>query len=93
MDSRSYKMKDNINPSHYQQGDIEVIDFILDQNMSYIEGNIIKYVCRYKFKNGLEDLNKAKWYLESLITSQEQQQWMHESTMTTLTSEERKASE
>lgn len=90
MDSRSYKMKDNINPSHYQQGDIEVIDFILDQKMSYIEGNIIKYVCRYKFKNGLEDLNKAKWYLECLITSQEQQQWMHESSTTTLTSEERR---
>mgnify|MGYP000849780291 CR=1 FL=1 len=55
-----------INPSHYRQGNIEVIDFILDQKFNYLEGNIIKYVSRYKFKNGIEDLNKAKWYLDLL---------------------------
>jgi len=59
--------KDNINPDHYKQGNIEVIDFILDQQMSYLEGNIIKYVSRYKDKNGLEDLHKAQWYIEELI--------------------------
>ena len=56
-----------INPKHYKQGNIEVIDFILDQKFSYLEGNIIKYVSRYKYKNGLEDLKKAQWYLERLI--------------------------
>jgi hypothetical protein len=56
-----------INPSHYKQGDIEVIDFILDQKFNYLEGNIIKYVSRYKTKNGLEDLKKAEWYLRELI--------------------------
>jgi len=58
-----------INPQHYQQGSIEVIDFILDQSFSYLEGNIIKYVARYKYKNGLEDLKKAQWYLERLINA------------------------
>tara|TARA_S200002703_G_scaffold137805_2_gene127800 strand:- start:90 stop:341 length:252 start_codon:yes stop_codon:yes gene_type:complete len=58
--------KDNINPDHYKRGDIEVIDFILDQNFNYLEGNIIKYVSRYKDKNGLEDLKKAQWYLNRL---------------------------
>ena len=58
-----------INPPHYQQGSIEVIDFILDQNFNYLEGNIIKYVSRYKYKNGLEDLKKAHWYLERLINA------------------------
>ena len=58
-----------INPPHYQQGSIEVIDFILDQNFNYLEGNIIKYVSRYKYKNGLEDLKKAQWYLERLINA------------------------
>ena len=58
--------KDNINPDHYKRGDIEVIDFILDQNFNYLEGNIIKYVSRYKDKNGLEDLKKAQWYLKRL---------------------------
>lgn len=60
-------MKDNINPSHYKQGNIEVIDFILDQKLTYVEGNIIKYVSRYKTKNGLEDLKKAQWYLQKLM--------------------------
>jgi hypothetical protein len=58
---------DKINPNHYKQGNIEVIDFILDQEMNYLEGNIIKYVSRYKRKNGLEDLEKARWYIEELI--------------------------
>jgi hypothetical protein len=60
-------MNDAINPNHYKQGNIEVIDFILDQKMNYVEGNVIKYVSRYKFKNGLEDLKKAQWYLNKLM--------------------------
>ncbi|SVD78399.1 uncharacterized protein METZ01_LOCUS431253, partial [marine metagenome] len=35
--------------------------------MNYLEGNLVKYVTRYKHKNGLEDLLKAKWYLDRLI--------------------------
>jgi hypothetical protein len=58
--------KDNINPSHYKQGKIEVIEFILDQKFNYLEGNVVKYLSRYKFKNGIEDLNKARWYLDLL---------------------------
>lgn len=61
------KSIDPANPSHYKQGSIEVIDFILDQHMNYLEGNVIKYISRYKYKNGLEDLHKAKWYIEKLI--------------------------
>ena len=60
-----------INPDHYKQGDIEVIDFILDQNFNYLEGNIVKYVSRYKLKNGVEDLKKAEWYLRELILLEE----------------------
>ncbi len=59
--------KDNINPSHYKQGNIEVIDFILDQQLNYLEGNVVKYVSRYKYKNGLEDLKKAQWYLNKIM--------------------------
>jgi len=57
----------NINPAHYKQGSIETIEYILDKNMNYLEGNVVKYISRYKMKNGLEDLHKAKWYLERLI--------------------------
>lgn len=60
------------NPAHYVQGGLEVID-ILRAKLSdeafkgFLEGNIIKYVLRYKNKNGLEDLKKANWYLNYLI--------------------------
>jgi len=57
----------NINPAHYKQGSIETIEYILDKNMNYLEGNVVKYISRYKMKNGLEDLHKARWYLERLI--------------------------
>ncbi len=61
-------MADNVNsPDHYTKGDIEVIDYILDQKFDYLEGNVIKYVSRYRSKGGIEDLRKAKWYLEKLI--------------------------
>lgn len=63
------KHKDDVvnHPQHYTQGNIEVIDFILDQEMTYLEGNIIKYVSRHGYKNGLEDLKKAEWYLKRLM--------------------------
>ena len=66
-------VKDNVNhPSHYTQGAIECIDAIKEatKGLFGIEAvctaNIIKYVWRWKFKNGLEDLDKASWYLERL---------------------------
>jgi F0F1-type ATP synthase delta subunit len=66
--SKENKMTDNVNhPKHYTQGKIEVIDFILDQKMPYLESNVIKYICRHRYKNGLEDLKKAQWYINKLI--------------------------
>ena len=59
-------MSDNINPTYYRKG-IETTDYIVSHNMNYVEGNIIKYVTRYKEKNGLQDLLKAEWYLNRLI--------------------------
>ena len=63
-------LPDNVSPQHYQQGNIQVLDFITDQKFSYLEGNIVKYICRYKTKNGLEDLEKAEYYLSELIELQ-----------------------
>lgn len=58
-------------PSHYNQGQIEVIDYIEDIGMGedFCAGNAIKYISRYKYKQKpLEDLQKAKWYVERLIS-------------------------
>lgn len=54
-------------PSHYTQWKIEPITFIMTNNLPFAVGNVIKYVMRYKSKNGLEDLQKAKRYIEMLI--------------------------
>lgn len=54
-------------PAHYNQGSIEVIDAIEDWKLSFHAGNVIKYVVRAPHKNGLEDLKKARWYLDRLI--------------------------
>ena len=57
-------------PSHYNQGNIEVIDYIEDIGIGedFCAGNAIKYLSRYKYKGKpLEDLEKAKWYIERLI--------------------------
>ena len=56
-----------ISPDYYQKGNIEVTDFIIDQSMSFLEGNVVKYLCRYKEKSGIQDLRKARWYIEKLI--------------------------
>lgn len=62
---------DTVNhPSHYNYGDIEVIDFIeqvtkhYNPNVTYHIGNAIKYLARSPHKNGKEDVDKARWYIE-----------------------------
>ena len=65
---------DNINPSHYRQGGVECIDALESAtvNLKGIEAvctaNAIKYLWRWKEKNGAEDLRKAQWYITKLLT-------------------------
>lgn len=57
-------------PKHYNKG-IECWDYTTSHNMGFLEGNVVKYITRYQHKNGLEDLKKAKQYLEKLISVEE----------------------
>jgi len=71
-EKENLKVVDMVNsPEHYNKAGIETIDIIEsvtgDGFESYLQGNILKYMCRYKYKNGLEDLEKAQWYLNRLI--------------------------
>lgn len=59
-------------PKHYTQG-IECWDYITSHKMGYLEGNIIKYITRYKDKGGAEDLLKARAYLDRLIEETEKE--------------------
>ena len=67
------EQSDNVNhPAHYGQGNIEAIEYIEDfltkeEYIGYLRGNIAKYLHRWRYKNGEEDLEKAQWYLDRLI--------------------------
>lgn len=56
-----------LSPTHYSRFKIQPLDFIAENSLDFLQGNIIKYVCRYDAKNGLEDLQKARVYLDRLI--------------------------
>jgi predicted Zn-ribbon and HTH transcriptional regulator len=64
-------MSDSVNhPSHYNQGKIEVIEFLEDKNLGFHLANVVKYVARAGKKDPskeLEDLKKAQWYLNRYI--------------------------
>ena len=53
--------------SHYKDMAIQPAEFIHKNGLGFLEGNVIKYTCRHKKKNGREDLEKAKHYIDLLI--------------------------
>tara|TARA_R100001224_G_C3886457_1_gene103413 strand:- start:67 stop:363 length:297 start_codon:yes stop_codon:yes gene_type:complete len=70
--SDNIEIEDMVNhPVHYNKAGIETIDAIeaatTDGFKYYLQGNILKYIWRYEYKNGVEDLKKAQWYLKKLI--------------------------
>ena len=68
-------------PKHYTQGNMEVITAIEGLDLDYHQGNILKYVSRYRYKNGVEDLRKAKWYIDRLLYIEEQRIIKHDRSM------------
>ena len=72
MQSDNIEMSNMVDhPPHYNTASIETIDVIAsvtgDGFEFYLQGNIMKYLWRYRYKNGIEDLKKAEWYLKKLI--------------------------
>lgn len=82
MDANSKQAVDFVNhPPHYQtKNGLETIDVIeaFTEDLTGAEatntGNVIKYICRWKHKNGLEDLKKARWHLDRLIAHVEKEE-------------------
>lgn len=56
-----------IGGSHYKDLEIQPIDYIMGNSLGYCEGNVVKYVSRWRDKGGIEDLRKAKQYIDFLI--------------------------
>ena len=63
-------MKYEVGGNHYKRMVIQPIEFILKNNLGFCEGNVIKYITRYRHKNGKEDLLKARHYIDLLIESE-----------------------
>ena len=81
-EDKNYESTDKMvsHPDHYQsKTGLEVIEVIeaFTSDLTGIEAvdtaNVIKYICRWKKKNGLQDLNKAMWYLQNLINHVEEE--------------------
>ena len=56
--------------THYKNKAIQPWDYIISNNIGYLEGNVIKYVSRWRDKGGVDDLKKAQHYLTKLIETQ-----------------------
>ena len=61
--------KKQVGGNHYLKYKISPVEFIIKNNIGFVEGNIIKYILRFKEKGGVQDLEKAKHYIELLIES------------------------
>lgn len=60
-------LEKQINGDHYKSLTIQPVEYIHANNIPFLEGNVIKYVTRWRNKNGIADLEKAKHYIELLI--------------------------
>ena len=62
-------INEQIGGDHYKKMKIQPIEYILANDIGFTEGSVIKYVSRWKTKNGVEDLKKARHLLDMLIES------------------------
>ena len=66
-DKEDYRPRDyQVGGSHYSKHNIQPIDIIREYNLDFFEGNALKYLLRYKDKNGIQDLDKAIDYINML---------------------------
>ena len=64
MFDEAFPQSKQIGGNHYKDFTIQPYEFISKNNLSFFQGNVVKYVCRYLNKNGIEDLEKIKHYCE-----------------------------
>ena len=64
MFDKAFPQDKQIGGSHYKHFPIQPYEFISKNNLSFFQGNVIKYVCRYLNKNGIEDIDKIIHYCE-----------------------------
>lgn len=60
-------MEIQVGGDHYKNMEIQPVEFCMKNNLNFCQSSVVKYICRYKNKNGLEDLRKAKHFIDLLI--------------------------
>ena len=60
----AFPQEKQVGGSHYRHFTIQPYEFISKNNLSFFQGNVVKYVCRYIYKNKIEDLEKIKHYCD-----------------------------
>lgn len=60
-------LNNQVGGNHYKQFKIQPIEFIHANGLDFLQGNVVKYICRFRQKNGRADLEKAKHYIDLLI--------------------------
>lgn len=74
VDEQGDPFKQQVGGDHYKSMAIQPVEFILANGLGFCEGNVIKYICRYKQKGGIQDLKKVVHYAELLIKQLEENQ-------------------
>jgi len=67
MSDKAKPLEMQVGGAHYLGSKMQPIEYMLEHNLGYIEGAVVKYVTRWELKGGIEDLEKAKHLLEILI--------------------------
>lgn len=65
--AKTSPLNQQVGGSHYKDMNIQPVEFITANNIGFLEGSVIKYVCRHKSKNGKQDLEKAKHFIDLII--------------------------
>ena len=64
-------LNNQVGGDHYRNRGIQPVEYILKNGLSFVEGNVVKYVTRWRDKGGIDDLRKARHYIELLIEHEE----------------------
>lgn len=71
----SSALENQVGGNHYKDMVIQPIEFAMKNNFNACQSSILKYICRYKRKNGIEDLQKAKHYIDLLIEFEKKEEY------------------
>tara|TARA_R110002096_G_scaffold44269_1_gene119006 strand:- start:178 stop:408 length:231 start_codon:yes stop_codon:yes gene_type:complete len=65
--TKTIALDTQVGGGHYKDLVIQPIEYTVKNNLSFLQGNVIKYITRYKTKNGVEDLKKVKHYVDFIL--------------------------